>query len=220
MDPHDSQPGAASEPAAPVSPKPALSRRALLRAGASASPILLTLASGPVAAVGNGCTVASSFVSAATFASRNPGQTYVQCSSMGPSQWLSSHCGNEHLLSQSPYRTILSQTVRLRLCDTGYTRYNTMQCKDLLINDAHGIASAGPVAVLQHLVSLALSLDATPSLITNGGALNKAYLIGVWNNYRSTGGYRLPASGVNWSEAQLLTFLKALQQPIPINSIV
>ncbi len=210
----------AVDPATAVAPKPAVSRRALLRAGAAATPVLLTLASGPVAAAGSSCTVASSFVSAATFASRNPGQTYVQCASMGPSDWLSYHCRSPQLLAQSPYRIILSQPVRLRLCDTGNHTYNNMQCAELMVNDNHGIASAGPVAVLQNLVSLALSLDASPSLITNGGSLNKAYLIGVWNNYKTSGGYHLPASGINWSEAQLLTFLKALQQPVPINSIV
>jgi hypothetical protein len=41
----------------------------------------------------------------------------------------------------------------------------------------------------------------------------------LWNNYKTTGGYHLPASGINWSETQLLTFLRALQQPIPITSI-
>jgi hypothetical protein len=219
MDQDKSQSSESQGLPAPAAAKPAMSRRAMLRAGAAATPVLLTLASGPVAAAGSSCTVASSFVSAATFASRNPGQTYVQCASMGPKDWLSYHCSNENQLSHSPYRTILSQTVQLRLCDTGNHAYNAMKCKDLLVNDHHGIASAGPVAVLQNLVSLALSLDATPSLITNGGSLNKAYLIGVWNNYKTTGGYHLPASGINWSETQLLTFLRALQQPIPVASI-
>jgi hypothetical protein len=219
MDQDNSQSSESAGPPVQTAAKAAMSRRAMLRAGAAATPVLLTLASGPVAAAGSSCTVASSFVSAATFASRNPGQTYVQCASMGPREWLSYHCNDENLLKHSPYKTILSQKVRLRLCDTGNASYNDMQCHELLVNGHHGIASAGPVAVLQNLVSLALSLDASPSLITNGGALNKAYLIGLWNNYKTTGGYHLPASGINWSEAQLLTFLRALQQPIPITSM-
>jgi hypothetical protein len=218
MNQDKSQPNETVMPTADLVPKAPVSRRAMLRAGAAATPVLLTLASGPVSAASS-CTLASSFVSAATFASRNPGQTFVQCASMGPNDWLVFHCKSPELLNQSPYRTILTQTVQLRLTDTGNNSYNGMQCKDLMINGNNGIASAGPVAVLQNLVSLALALDASPSLITNGGSLNKAYLIGVWNNYKTTGGYNLPASGINWSETQLLTFLKALQQPIPVTSI-
>ena len=65
--------GSGSEPAAASG----VSRRhALLRAGSAAAPVLLTLASGPVGATG-ACTVASSYVSAATFKSRGDRKSVV-----------------------------------------------------------------------------------------------------------------------------------------------
>ncbi len=80
-------PGSLARSAPTQAPHPGLNRRALLRAGAGASPVLLSLAAGPVLAARPACTVASSFVSVATFRSRNPHVTSIQCSTQTADYW-------------------------------------------------------------------------------------------------------------------------------------
>lgn len=65
-------------------------RRMLRRSLGVAAPVVLTLASAPVAA--GQCVSASSFVSAATFASRAPKGVYaMSCSGQSPSGWAASY---------------------------------------------------------------------------------------------------------------------------------
>lgn len=67
-----------------------LARRSMLRRSLGmAAPVVLTLASGPVSA--GTCMSASSFVSAATFASRAPkGVVVLSCTGLSPSAWAGS----------------------------------------------------------------------------------------------------------------------------------
>lgn len=186
-----------------------VSRRSLLRAGAAATPVVLTFASGPVAATGTTCTVASSFISRQTFQSRNPSQAYVNCATKGVKEWFT-ECGAAY--ANSPYKKYLDQTVTVGMGASTGTTWDASTCKDLLINAGSGIAASGQVAVLQHLMGLALSLDA--ALVPSPGALNKPYLQSIWTSYKNTGGYKAP--GVNWDEATLLKFLLALQSPVSV----
>lgn len=186
-----------------------VSRRSLLRAGAAATPVVLTFASGPVAATGTTCTVASSFVSRQTFQSRNPSQAYVNCSTKGINEWFT-ECGAAY--ANSPYKKYLDQTVATGMGAATGTTWDTMTCKDLILNGGNGIAATGQVAVLQYLMGLALALDAV--LIPSPGALNKPYLQSIWTAYKSTGRYKAP--GVDWDEATLLKFLLALQSPVSV----
>jgi hypothetical protein len=183
-----------------------LTRRSVLRVGAAATPVVLTFASGPVAATGTTCVVASSFISRQTFQSRNPSQAYVNCATKGINEWFT-ECGAAY--ANSPYKRFLDQTVATAMGAVTGTTWDTMTCKDLVLNGGIGVASVGQVAVLQHLVGLALALDA--ALIPSPGALNKPYLQSIWTSYKNTGGYR--ATGVTWDEATLLQFLLALQSP-------
>jgi hypothetical protein len=178
-----------------------VNRRALLRAGAAASPVLLTLASGPVSA-GNtvGCMVASSFVSVATFKSRNP-DTTVSCSSKKCEDWRIS-------AATPPLSADLAGTVANLFGGSCGNSYDTQIVKDLLLQGA-GISTSGPLGVLQHCMSLALSLKG--GFVTNPGAVNVAYVKSVWMAYSSTGStYTAPASGLVMSEAQLIGWLRAL----------
>jgi hypothetical protein len=189
-----------------------VNRRSLLRVGAAASPVILTFASGPVAATGTTCTVASSFISRQTFQSRNPSQAYVNCSTKGVRDWWT-ECGSPY--ATSAYKRFLDMTVQASLGMATGSTWDSMTCKDLMLNGGNGIASTGQVAVLQHLIGLTLSLDA--SLIPSPGGLNKPYLQTVWTNYKSYGRYM--AAGVDWDEATLLKFLLALQSPVSVASL-
>jgi hypothetical protein len=187
-------------------------RRKLLRAGAAATPVILTFASGPVAATGTTCTVASSFISRQTFQSRNPSQAYVNCSTKSIHEWWT-ECGAPY--ANSPYKRFLDLTLSASLGAATGTAWDALPCKDLVLNNGSGIASVGQVAVLQHLVGLSLSLDST--LIPSPGALNKVYLQSIWNAYKATGRYQ--ATGVDWDEATLLKFLLALQSPVSVATL-
>lgn len=178
-----------------------MNRRALLRAGAAASPVLLTLASGPVSATNSvGCMVASSFVSVATFVSQNP-DTTVSCSSKTCEDW-------RIAAATAPQSADLMGTVASLFGGNCGNSFDPQIVKDLLLQGA-GIATSGPLGVLQHCLSLALSLKG--GFVANPGAVNVAYVRSVWASYASTGStYTSPASGVIMSEAQLIGWLRAL----------
>src|SRR5882672_9859486 len=89
--PQDRDPEKAPAEVAAAMPVLSPNRRALLRGGAAAAPVLLTLASRPVSA-GTTCVVASSFVSVATFHSRNPSTTSVQCTTRNCQDWYNQAC--------------------------------------------------------------------------------------------------------------------------------
>lgn len=179
-----------------------VNRRALLRAGASATPVLLTLASGPVSATNSvGCMVASSFVSVATFKSRNPNTT-VGCSSKKCEDWRVAAAVTPQTSAD------LAGTVANLFGGGCGNSYDNQIVKDLLLQGA-AISTSGPLGVLQHCMSLALSLKA--GLVTNPGAVNVAYVKSVWAAYSATGTtYTAPASGLVMSEAQLIGWLRAL----------
>lgn len=210
-------PGDESKPgAAPVRASAGVKRRALLKASAGAAPILLTLHSGPVAATGMGCTVASSFVSAITFASRSPGTTYIKCSSKNAGYWRAwaeANCKDEKV-SKWPAEAQIK--VKDHLGCSGSTYDNTPLGVVLKL----GLASAGQLAVLQYVLGLSLTMQYAPGSITTapvqGGELNKTYLAGVWSRYLSTGRYSVPSANVDWDEAGLIQWLKMLQYDIPV----
>jgi hypothetical protein len=151
-------------------------------------------------------------VSRQTFQSRNPSQAYVNCSTKGVRDWWT-ECGTPY--ATSAYKRFLDMTVQASLGLATGSTWDTMTCKDLMLNGGNGIATTGQVAVLQHLVGLTLSLDA--SLIPSPGGLNKPYLQTVWTNYKNYGRYI--AAGVDWDEATLLKFLLALQSPVSVSTL-
>jgi hypothetical protein len=192
---------ATQDSAAPA--KSRVSRRALLRAGAAASPVLLTLASSPVSATGSvSCMVASSFVSVATFLSRNPDKT-VSCSTKNCEYWRS-----QAALVPTPAE--LGVTVAALLGPTG-SSYNSHLLKDVLLSGS-AIVRTGSLGVLQHCISIALSLNG--GHVPTPGLVNLAYIQSVWASYNSFfPNYQSP-SGVLMSEAQLVDWLRVLMYPI------
>ena len=141
-----------------------LKRRALLRAGAGAAPVLLSMASGPVAATGATCTVASSFVSVATFKSRTPHVKSIACSTQTADYWkyAASH--------MSPTPPDLAGTVATLLGPTPSTySLQTVQAVMQLHVPSGTVETTGEVGSLQHLLALALNLKA--GHITAAGVL-------------------------------------------------
>jgi len=201
-----------SSQAAPAAPDQAVSgaptvginRRALLRGGAAASPILLTLASGPVAATGN-CVVASSFVSATVYQSRNPGSNNIACVPKTAKNWCDevknttseSSCNwNPHNRPVSYYMTCSHATQQL--C-AGWTA--STNCYHVFKNFGYGCHNEGDVAILQRLLALS---HGAPTVFT------KDYCKKVWDARNTP---TLMAALVNdggttpWDKPRLLTWL-------------
>lgn len=187
----------------PAPAKRQLSRRSLLRAGAAASPVLLTLASGPVSATGTvNCMVASSFISVATFLSRNPDKT-VSCSTKNCEYW-------QEQARLVPTPADLNLTVAEFLGSTG-SSYNSHVLKDVLNNP---ISLSGTLGVLQHCLSLALSVKG--GHVPNAGVINVNYIKTIWSSYNTNHpNYRSPA-GVVMTEAQLIDWMRVLMYPLTL----
>lgn len=185
-----------------------LSRRALLRAGAGVSPVLLTLASGPVAAnpfANNGtCTLASSFVSVATFKSRNPNATSLKCSTENADYWRS-------LAVSAPATPALNVTVATLLGNTS-SAYSAMLVKDVLLAPlptSGPVQTTGELGTLQHLIALALNLNA--GFITAGAGFDLAYLQTLWTNYKFNGNrYKKPGSQIDWGDTEIIAWARLL----------
>ncbi len=208
MNPND-QLNTAAQPPSPAKPAAAgLSRRALLRAGAGASPVLLTLASGPVAAnpfANNGtCTLASSFVSVATFKSRNPTATTLACSTQNADYW-------RNLAATIPTTPSLNVSVSTLLGSTS-SSFNGMLVKDVLLAPlptSGGVQTTGELGTLQHLIALALNLNS--GFITPGAGFDLGYVQGVWTNYKFNGNrYQKPGSLIDWGDAEIIAWARML----------
>ena len=186
-----------------------ISRRKLLRAGAGASPILLTLASGPVAAnpfANNGtCTLASSFVSVATFQSRNPGATSLKCSSQNADFWRAQAVAV--VPPAVPPVAALGVTVASLLGSTS-SSYSTLTVNDAFLLSA-GVQTTDEIGVLQHLMALALNLNA--GYLTPGAGFDLAYIQSIWINYKAHGNrYQKAGSEIDWSSAEIIAWARLL----------
>jgi hypothetical protein len=185
-----------------------LNRRALLRAGAGASPVLLSLASSPVLASRPTCTVASSFVSVATFKSRNPHVTSIQCSTQTADYW-------RHQAAVVPTPAALTVTVASLLGSSSST-FNAQLVKDVMLAPlptTGTVQTTGELGTLQHLLALALNINA--GFITAGGVFNLSYVQGIWSNYKTNGNrYKLPASNIDWGDSEIIAWLRFLMYPV------
>lgn len=179
-------------------PRPRLDRRALLRAGAGAAPVLLTLASNPVAAA-NSCVVASSFVSVTTFKSRNPTTTVINCTTRKVEDWRTACTATPRPTCVEPF---VSSTF-----GTTTSGYNGKRLYEVL-GDTAGVSTSGELGVLQHLISLRLCVT-QGFMRLPAGNVSTAYLDSIWQNYKTNGNsYKLPASGINWTSTQLIGWLR------------
>ncbi len=185
-------------------------RRRLLRAGAAATPVLLSLASSPVSATTAGCTVASSFVSVATFKSRNPSAT-VSCGYKNCEYWRDQSGYPGHSQGQNCGNSNLNGTVGSLLGNVSGCSYNGWKLCDVM---GQTITTSSQLGVLQHIISLCL--DSMTSNMAAPNGINQTYLQGVWSSYFRTGTYTAPNSGLVWNESQIIAWLRTmLGYPIP-----
>jgi hypothetical protein len=196
-----------------------MDRRTLLRAGAAATPIIATLYSRPVAAAGMSCTVASSFVSVATFASRNPGATTMQCTTLSASDWhLNAKALSGVAPADRPAWANLTVSGYLGRASSAFSGLDSMTNESYQIWQVMGlgaqVATTGELGVVQHILAMCLSIDYGGAAVAAGGGVNTPYLKQVWQNYKSNGRYKLPASNLDWSEGELIGWLRMLQYPI------
>lgn len=209
-------------PPEPVSATPGskgVDRRTLLRAGAAATPIIATLYSRPVAAAGMSCTVASSFVSIATFASRNPGATTMQCSRLSATDW---HASAKSVgaggAKERPAWASLTVSNYMGRASSPLPGMDSLTVDAYQVWQVMGlgsqVATSGELGVLQHILAMCLSIDYGGAAVNVGGGVNTPYLKQVWQNYKSNGRYRLTASNLDWSEGELISWLRMLQYPI------
>ncbi len=182
-------------------------RRAFLKLGPAAAPVLLTIHSSPVSAtLSTSCVKASGFISAATFKSRNPTANYIQCTGNGLTFWR-----NECALgTTSGYKATLDQTVGLFLYGSGYaaSTYNDRTVRSVITENP---ASTPLIAVLQRV--LAMSLSVQFSMAPVAGDFTKVYLRGVWEDLLNGGTYNPVGSGINWDAATTATWLDRLMTP-------
>ncbi len=187
---HNSPPSAQPE----ITPAVAMQarRKMLRRSLALGTPVVATLASGPVAA--GKCMVASSFVSAATFVSRNPAGN--PCAGKSPAQWLAATSW-----STAPFNAVVNKNSimfnnRLGVGGAAYQIAGGPTMAAVLTADITSLAS--------HLVALWLNaragyggtifLGTVPSTGTANEA-NKIWENIVNNGGQTAGGY-LPAGGL------------------------
>ena len=196
-----------------------MDRRTLLRAGAAATPIIATIYSRPVAAAGMSCTVASSFVSVATFASRNPGASTIQCSTLSAKDWHSrakALAGNSR--QERPEWAIHTVSSYMGRASSAFSGLDSLLVESYQVWQVMGlgsqVATSGELGVLQHILAMCLSIDYGGAAVNVGGGVNAPSLKQVWLNYKSNGRYKLAASNLDWSEGELISWLRMLQYPI------
>ncbi|MBL8343691.1 MAG: hypothetical protein JNL30_19655 [Rubrivivax sp.] len=160
--------------------------------------MLLTLASNPVAAA-NTCVVASSFVSVATFKSRNPTVSSINCATRRVEEWRNACIANASLACVAPaVKDVFGPTP---------STYNTRTMRSLLC-DSGGIQTNSELGVLQHLIALHLSITQGFMRMPSGN-VSQAYLSGVWLNFKANGNqFKVPSTTIVWSSQQLVTWLR------------
>jgi hypothetical protein len=161
----------------------AMGRRRLLRGGLSATPVIMTLASGRVSA--GLCTTGSAF------GSLHPSgkQPSISCSGRSPTVWSSTPYGHWPLGANTMFETCFAPNL-------GGT---SVALKDV-INPAKGY---DPVA--QNCVAALLNASTSPPL-TPATILGVGYVKQIWNSYK-TKGYFEPTAGIQWRSPEILAWI-------------
>ncbi len=175
-------------------------RRALLRMGAGASPVLLTLASGPAAA--QACIVASVYMSADTFASRFQGQT-LQCGMPStPAARVASRGAapaGEYLLADG----ITVKKVKDVLGDVTSNATATAYSNDSVWNQ---YVAWSPYPSGNGVLQLLLTLQ-----MAGNPGLPADYAKNIWQNYAGTNSFvKYTATGIDWGTYDLFNYLNRL----------
>ena len=193
------------------------SRRALLRAGTAAAPVVLTLASGPVAATSS-CVLASSFVSVAVYKSRNPTAQSVACSTITVAQCVANAQAAKRISSAGAVTWATPQMAAMVSAHFTVTAGATALPNRTVGDLFHaGAVTSGATGVLQRLVALRIGAAAS---------FPGSYAMMVWNRYHGNGGNLASllnssnivggTPGGGWDEARLLKWLDYSLNPIPL----
>jgi len=90
--------------------------------------------------------------------------------------------------------------------------YNAMLVKDVLLAPlptSGTVQTTGELGTLQHLIALALNLNA--GLITAGAGFDLAYLQTIWTNYKFNGNrYKKPGSQIDWGDTEIIAWARLL----------
>lgn len=184
-----------------------ISRRRLLRAGAAGSPVLLSLASAPVSATSS-CLVASSFVSASVWRSRNPGDNNITCIATTVDSLCTTAVNN---WNHGSWNTVTNSTpqndpIHWRInagtaLINGWTT-NTL-CREVWRNAGSGLAPATStptdIAILQRLLALG----------RGSAVFSKTYVTSIWNARNNNAALTtlVGAGNGTWDKARLLQWL-------------
>lgn len=164
-------------------------RRFLLRGGLGAAPVLMTLASEPVAATTSVvCKTASAFTSITT--SGRTGTT-IYCSGRSPESWASTLPSGSDWVTYKPSTKFLSVFA------------STIQISDANVMFG-SVLTAGP-ELARHCIAAVLNAAAglVPSSI-----LSVATAKSIWVSIGG-GGYYEPTAGVNWYAPDAIAWIKS-----------
>ena len=176
---------AASPPADPAGV--ALGRRRLLRGGLGATPVLMTLVSGPVGAAA--CIQASAFAS--LHASGK--QPTIICSGRTPTQWFEANNGQWPAQLRPSNTAKFSDQFSPALTDADATLRQVL--------DPSG--SFSPVA--RNLVAALLNTLTSPPL-TPATILTTAMVRSIWTSFATTGFYE-PTAAIRWDGTKIVEWI-------------
>ncbi|MFY7973221.1 MAG: hypothetical protein ACOVOT_02280 [Rubrivivax sp.] len=189
-------------------------RRLLLRGGAAATPVILSLASQPVSATGLiGCTKASGFVSMNTFASQQPGVNFIQCTSNGLSFWRTQAGSWSPGSGTHVYRRELNKSVATFFDASGCAQGTS------IVGSVLGgtLANSGSAGVLQRL--LALGLSVSYGMVPSPNNFSALYLGQIWVNFNGNSlKYMTGVPNESMDAAQLIIWLDRLTTATPITN--
>ena len=160
----------------------AMGRRRLLRGGLGATPVIMTLASGPVSA--GLCTTCSAFGSLHP-SGKQPG---ITCGGRSPAVW-----------DSNPGQWPLNQNTLFQAYFTPALTGTNVSFKDVLD------PRRGYDAVARHCVAAVLNARTSPPL-TPATILGVSYAKMIWSSY-ATKGYFEPTAGIRWNSAKIVEWM-------------
>jgi hypothetical protein len=171
--------------------------------GAGASPVLLTLASGPAAA--QACIVASVYMSADTFASRFHGQS-LQC---GMPTTPAARAAARGTAPTGEYLMPDGVTVKLVKDVLGDVTSNATAVAYSADSVWNQFAGFSPYPSTGGILQLLLTLQ-----MAGNPGLTGDYAKSIWQNYAGANGFvKYTATGIDWGTYDLFNFLNRLVDP-------
>jgi hypothetical protein len=169
-------------------------RRRLLQAGVSAAPIVMTVASRPVLAVG--CDSPSGFTS---LSQSHPGPG--TCTGKGPISWTSHKANWPPPYNSGPdadpkFKVLFGSAV------TGVPSFDpNKKLSDVMAHD-----TTGPWGLAQYII--AAYFNAFSGAYGTSTLLSTATVINIWSDYSKTGTYS-PRAGATWSNLEIVAYLRS-----------